>query len=338
MGIRQFSMGARIRQNGGWLFLFLSFFFASALAAIPQENIYQVKLRSYAVEPELRRFTISGEDEAFLIKPTILNYTQLNPLDPEAIYTVPPYPQTEFLPKLGKWMTVMSYDSQPVYLLSASRTKLSSGKKNVVPAHWVSLTNTQGQYIIEPINYVFVVYKSGQKQPVELLNSVLRKAGFSSSFGKNHSSGYYAYIGDQLLSQLATPSGQALTYSNRDFRLQNDHFRIFGAYHLDINHQPAAIFVASISEESGYKSELANLPNEALTKKIAEMSQQNANGEYYESYGHHFVSFANARNNLAVALIKAGYPTYYSSLGNVVNTLGESTEDHDGKVYVTVIR
>ncbi len=316
---------------------FIFFFSCMASAAIPPENVYKVRTRSYAVEPESQRFTISADAQAFPVKPTIPSYTQLNPLNPKALYIISPYPQTEFLPKIGKWMTVLNYDSQPAYHLSEAAAKLSQRKKTLVPAHWVSLTNTRGQYIIEPINYVFVVYENKQKEASDLLNSALQKAGFSGTFGKNHSTGYSAYIGDQLLNQLVTPAGQALTYSNRDFRYQNDHFRIFGPYRLRINNDPVSVYIASVSEESGYESALAQLSLEALDKKVAEKNQQNANCEYYENYGHHFVSFANARNNLATAFIQAGYATYYSSLGNVVNTLGESTEDHDGKVYVTVI-
>ena len=58
----------------------------------------------------------------------------------------------------------------------------------------------------------------------------------------------------------------------------------------------------------------------------------------YANHGHHFVSFASAKNNLARALIKGGYPTYYANLANVVENSLASTEDHDGNVYITAIR
>lgn len=318
-------------------FACLFLYSCAVFAQIPVENAYKVILRSYAVEPEPQKFTISGHDQAFLTKPAMAAYTQLNPVDPKALYTIPPYPHTEFLPKFGKWMTVMDLDSQPTYLLSETDLKQSTAKPTLVPAHWVSLTNTRGQYIIEPINYVFIVHASQNKQPLDLLHTALRKAGFTGTATQNHSGGYSAYIGDQLLGQLTTPHGGALTYSNRDFQVQNDHFRIFGAYRVTINKKVAMLYTASLSEESGLESNLAALSPEKLQIKLDELKKQNHQGEYYKNYGHHFVSFAGARNNLAVGLIKAGYPTYYASMGNIVNTLGESTEDHDGNVYLTVV-
>lgn len=318
-------------------FVCLVLYSCALFAQIPAENSYKVSLRTYAVEPGPQKFTISGHDQAFLTKPAIVSYTQLNPLAPKAIYTIPPYPQAELLPKLGKWMTVMTLDSQPIYLLSETTRRQSTARPLLVPAHWISLTNPRGQYIIEPINYVFIVYAGKGKQPQNLLQSALRKAGFTGTASGNHSGGYSAYIGGQLLGQLTTPAGGALTYSNREFQFQNDHFRVFGAYRATINKKTAILFTASLSEESGLESSLARLPPEKLQLKLDELKNQNRHDELYKNYGHHFVSFANARNNLAVGLIKAGYPTYYASMGNSVNTLGESTEDHDGNVYLTVI-
>ncbi len=54
-------------------------------------------------------------------------------------------------------------------------------------------------------------------------------------------------------------------------------------------------------------------------------------------FGHFFVSFAYARNNLAVGLIQSGVPCYYVGMNNVVQLAGETTEDHDGRVFVSVI-
>ncbi len=317
--------------------IFLLLFSAQIFAAIPEANLYRVIKRNYANEPEPQGFTISAQDEAFLTKPNISTYTQLHPENPKAIYTLPPYPATEFLPKLGKWMTVMDFNGLPSYLFSEAAAR--SSKTTLVPAHWISLKNTRGQYIIEPINYILIVYDS-QNKPLAKLNSIFHQIGFSGIAAppQYHSAGYYAYIGGKRFPQLVTPEGKALTYSNGHFQLQNDHLRIFGLYQLKINKQAVAVFSVAISEESGLAAELAGLSEEQLKLKLAEMDQQNINGSYYKNYGHHFVSFANARNNLALALIKAGCSTYYASLGNVVNTLGESTEDHDGNVYITVIK
>src|SRR5687768_333502 len=144
------------KQQSCWAFLI--FFSSAVCASVPDDNTYKVIRRSYAAEPVPQRFTISGHDQAFLVKPGISSYTQLNPLNPKAIYTIPPYPYVEFLPKLGKWMVVRSINSQPTYLLPENSVSLPKETTALVPAHWISLTNTRGQYIIEPINYVFIVY------------------------------------------------------------------------------------------------------------------------------------------------------------------------------------
>jgi len=304
-------------------------------AAVPVENNYQVKLRHFAAEPTPQQFTISGHDQAILVKPTMASYTQFNPLDRKAIYTLPPYPDTERLPRLGQWMTVTDLDARPIYLLSQAEVQGSQAPRTLVPAHWISLTNPRGQYIIEPINYVFIVYP-GKQPAVAVLQAALRQAGFSGTASNNHSGGYSAYIGGQLFGQLTTPQGAPLTYSNQNFQVQNDHFRIFGAYPLMINKKTATLFTASISEESGLESRLMRLPPKKRQAKLVALSKQHSE-KPEDNYGHHFVAFSCARNNLAVGLIKAGFPTYYASMGNIVNTARESTEDHDGNVYLTVI-
>jgi len=323
-------------------FLFLFCFSTLALAGIPSVNVYQVEKRNYSLEPQADRFTISAYDKALLLKPSFDTYTQMNPLQPDEIYTLKPYPYTSLLPSMGKWMVITDINAQPVYVIHdpstpAVGTKKPSSWKTIVPAHWISLTNARGQYIIEPINYIFIVYAKNADESFKLFHQAITSTGFIGSASQNHSGGYHAFIGNLFLGQLSNDQGQPLTYSNGDFKYQNDHFRVFGPYPLKIRQQQAFIFTASLSEESGIDSNHARLSPEKLEAKLNKMNKENPFG-FYTNYGHHFVSFSNARNNLAVAFIQSGYSTYYSTLGNVLNTLGESTEDHDGNVFITEIK
>lgn len=319
--------------------LFISLFIVisqAAFADIPTVNLYQVKKRFYDFEPQARQYTVSANDEAYPVKPSIDTYTHFDPANPKSLFTITPYAKTEFLPKLGLWMVIKNVNAMPTYQYPQGKIPTSASTQTV-PAHWISLTNARGQYIIEPINFVFVVYGKSAKAAGDQLHHVMQKIGFGGTATINHSGGYMAYFGDQLLGQLSNDKGLGYTYSNNDFRYQNDHFRLMGGYPVSIKNQQAYLFMASASEESGYESDLAKLSQESIHQKLNEIDKTNPANAYYENDGHHYVSFSNARNNLAVALIQAGYPTYFVAFSNVVNTLGESTGDHDGNVYVTEI-
>ena len=315
------------------ILLVLSWLPHSTLATVPTINQYRVENRDYALEPDTHHFSISAFDKSLLAKPTFPVYTHLNPLDPEGLYTIPPYPETTSLPSIGKWMVITNVNAQPIYNV---QNKPKAPSISYSPAHWISLTNARGQYIIEPINYIFIVYAKNHHEAITLLNTACDKAGFKGTASQNHSDGYRAFIGNSFISQLKNNNNQALTYSNGDYKYQNDHFRIFGEYTTTINGKQAYVFTASISEESGIESEKAKLSPQALQADIDKMKAQQPFGAY-TNYGHHFVSFAHAKNNLAVAMIKSSHPTYYATLGNTINTLGESTEDHDGNIFITEI-
>jgi hypothetical protein len=303
----------------------LNCYFLPALAAIPKANRYRIEQRAYALEPSMQRYNISAKDEGVVVKPATLYYTALNPLAPKALYTIPPYPNTYALPKIGKWMSHMLINSTPYYK-SKLPPRINQDKITYTPAHWINLKNPRGQYIIEVINYLFVVYADNNKQAIESLKQRLTTAGFSSKDSKYHGGDYFAVIDGKLYKQLRNKSGKLLAFSNEPHQQQNDHLRVMGPEKIEINNQKAFLFVGSVSEESGAQP----LPSKEYIKK-------HINRIWHVNFSHQFVSFDNARNNLAVALIQHGNPTYYVAASNVLNTTGLSTEDHDGKVFVSVI-
>lgn len=95
------------------------------------------------------------------------------------------------------------------------------------------------------------------------------------------------------------------------------------------------MYIAAISEESGYMSELASKTTAEVRKYY---KKKGRSFMLHNLPGHLYVSFSHARNNLAVELIQNGYPTYFANAGNVVNNSSETTEDHDGKLFITEIR
>lgn len=175
------------------------------------------------------------------------------------------------------------------------------------------MPDSKGKIIIEPINYLFLVSASNKSTAVNKLNHALESSGITDKFSgkKYHSGNYSAYIDGIQYPQLKNKNNIDATYSNNYWLDQNDHARIFGPKKADADSQDQYIFVASVSEESG--------------------------GNLKIKSGHYFVSFSNARNNWAIALIQNGYATYYALANNQINTLSISTEDHDGNIYVTII-
>lgn len=280
------------------LVLVSSLFVGQAFAAASPVNQYKTEKRPAAPEPTPQQYTISVTDAATVTKPPFSYYTQFNPSKPKE-YSIPLFDDANQLPKIGKWMIA-----------------IETGQKTVtyVPAHWLDDLSANGQYIIEPINYIFVVYKNNADDAIKTLDQALVKSGFNTKWSgaKYHSDNYHAVIGNETTSQLKRKDGIFLTFSNNFWLHQNDHLRVMGPYKTVINNQPAFIFVSSVSEESVWDEKLYA--------------------------GHFFVSFAHARNNLATALIETGYPTYYVLSNNILNTAKESTEDHDGKLFVTVFK
>lgn len=270
-----------------------------AWAAIPAVNQYKIEKRPIAPEPTADQYTISAQDQTKVKKPPFSFFTQLNTVKPDDIYTIPPYPYTNQLPKIGKWSVAVE-----------------TGQKQViyVPAHWLDELSAQGQYIIEPINYIFIVKTADKNAAIKTLTNAFVNAGFTTKWSgaAYHSDNYHAYVNDTLLSQTKRKDGVFITFSNNTWLHENDHFRLLGAYKTVINNKPAYIFLASVSEESAWDN----------------------SKEIYA--GHYYISFTHARDNLANGLIKQGFPTYYVLANNILNTDKEFTEDHDGKMFVTV--
>lgn len=273
-------------------------FSGTLYAAIPAVNEYKIVKRPIAVEPAPSQYTVSANDVGAVQKPPFPYYTQLNFHDRKELYMIPPFPYTSQLPQLGKWMVAVAKDQK---------------KLTYVPSHWLDDKSASGQYIIEPINYVFVVYGKNEATAIKTLKHALVDAGFTMKWSgaAYHSGNYHAYMNNQLLSQLKRKDGVFITFSDDDWLNENDHFRVMGPFKTEINGKTAFLFASSVSEESAW--------NEPLYA------------------GHFYVSFTHARNSLANGLVETGHSTYYVELGNVLNTLGETTEDHDGKVFVTVI-
>ena len=100
------------------LYLMLITTNTASFANVPSVNYYSVQKRYYSLEPKSEQLAISAEDRALLTMSRISIYTQLNPLKPKEIYTIPPYPYTEFLPKIGKWMLTVKA-LQAIYIPQA---------------------------------------------------------------------------------------------------------------------------------------------------------------------------------------------------------------------------
>lgn len=318
--------------------LILSLSATITYANIPADNIYRVQERQFSAKTQPQQFSIAAREKAPLIKLKVDSYTQRNPLRPDDVYTIKPYTHLQGFPMIGKWMLIPNGIPQVSNAHHAAGKPVKPPIEDFVVAHWISLMNGKDQYIIEPINYIFIVFATEPNSALTRFNEVTTKIHFDGTATENHTNGYHAFIGDGFYEQLKNTAGLFLTYSNGDFRFQNDHFRVFGAYPMKIDQQQAFILVASVSEESGMKSEWVDYSPATIKLLAKKGNDESRKHGYYTNYGHRFVSFANARNSLATALIKAGYPTYYAALGNVVNTASESTEDHDGNVYITVIR
>lgn len=278
------------------LFL-ISLLGTTAYAAIPAVNRYRIEKRPVASEPT--RYTIAATDKTTVTKPPFFYFTHLNLAKPKAVYIIPPYPNTDQLPKVGNWMlATVKNQSPPKY----------------VPAHWLNDLSASGQYIIEPINYLFVVYRHSKRQAIKHIKRAFIRAGLTVRWSgeKYHSGNYHAYLGKRLLTQIKRRDGIFITFSDEHWLHQNDHFRLMGPYKMKVDHKTAFIFLASVSEESNW-----NQPLYA---------------------GHFFVSFGHARSNLATRLIQRGHATYYVLSNNILQTKHETTEDHDGKIFVTVFK
>lgn len=280
------------------LILTTGFIISHAFAAIPAVNQYITEKRPIAPEPTAQQYTISESDVTTVTQPAFGYYTQLNTANPKELFSIPPFPHTNQLPKIGKWMIAVEARKKTV---------------TYVPAHWLNYPSAEGKYIIEPINYIFIVHEPNAAAANKRIQQTLVASGFNDTWSgeKYHSDNYHAFIGDQRVSQLKRADGVFLTFSNSFWENQNDHLRVLGPYKTTLNNQTVFMYVTSVSEESVWDN-----------KPYA---------------GHYYVSFTHARSNLAQALIKHGHATYYVISNNILNTAKETTEDHDGKLFLTII-
>jgi hypothetical protein len=165
-------------------------------------------------------------------------------------------------------------------------------------AHWLG-ESIKGRTLQEPINLVIVDSISKTKQEaLARLVAACEKSEFEKRSG--HSSGYSAYIGGELYSQI--PSEKMTAYSDGPFEFSNNHGRLFG---------PAAwgsgfVFIGAFSRE-----------HTNLMTRVK----------------HLFSSFTMARDAFARAMERSGHYEIagFLPLGNAIVASTEfTTGDHDG--------
>lgn len=184
------------------------------------------------------------------------------------------------LPVIGKWM------------ISSSNA----------PANWLGI-KFQGKEMREPINLVII--DSSSKTSAEAIARISQycdTAGYKNR--KGHSSGYSAYIGRSLYSQI--PSEKDHAFSNRPYELDNDHGRIFGPYKVG----GKFYFVGSFSRE---------VVGRVGLKMI-----------------HKYGSFRQAREDFADQVTRKTelIITQYIFLDNRISSGTLTTGDHDGFAIV----
>lgn len=123
------------------------------------------------------------------------------------------------LPQIGKWMIAPDGN----------------------PAHWLGELYL-GKGLREPINVIIVDEAATDADDASArIIKASGAAGYPIRFG--HSTGYQAFIGEQLFPQL--PKGRNDAFSNEPFELGNNHGRIFGPYGASDSY----VFVAAFSRE-----------------------------------------------------------------------------------------
>ncbi len=176
------------------------FFTGLVFAAIPEVNQYKIEKRPVAIEPSPSQYSISA-DVIKVQKPPFSYYTQLNRLKRNLVYRIPSFPYANHLPSIGKWMLTIAEGQK---------------KLNYVLAHWLNYKSATGQYIIEPINYVFIVFGDDEQKAINHLKNNFVEAGFTTKWSgeKYHSGNYHVYINKQLMSQLKRADGVFITFSD----------------------------------------------------------------------------------------------------------------------------
>ncbi|AIT10157.1 hypothetical protein LO80_09355 [Candidatus Francisella endociliophora] len=199
-------------------------------------------------------------------------------------------------PALGKWM--IDSDGQVAHWLGDRKI---NGKKD-------------SRYTLEPINVEFFVKATSELDAFTKVDSFLtdKDTGFG-NVSKLHSSGYQAYIGEDIYNQF-----QNKTYSDNYPFMQNDHLRIFGSTK---SYNGYYVMTGSCSEESGlFKVEDKRSEMNNLMLLI-----------------HHFVSFNHCRDLLYKNAKKQGINTQYIKMNNTFLDDNFSTRDHDGNAVQIIL-
>lgn len=195
------------------------------------------------------------------------------PQDPDLI-------QIKDLPRLGKWMITPDFE----------------------PAHWLGAL-FEKKKIREPINIIIIddVAKTADEAKARFLKAAT-DAGFP--VRKGHSSGYFAWIGDKLYSQV--PETPSHAFSDEPYEFNNNHGRFFGPY----SEKSCFLFVGSLSRES-----------------VAPFSNPK----------HQYVSFNRARDKFSDAMnLKTSFKLdcFVSMENDIIGNPDTTTGDHDGQAVV----
>ncbi len=169
-------------------------------------------------------------------------------------------------------------------------------------ADWFGL-RFEGKTLREPINVIVIdPLAASDEEALTRLLQACAKAGFISRSG--HSGGYLGWLGDRLYPQLPSERHHAL--SDEPFEFRNDHGRFFGP-----------------CKQGGRYYFTGALSREKLDPVIRA--------------GHEFVSFNQARDRFAKAMVeKAGFRIVaFLNLGNcLLDDPACGTADHDGIAVV----
>ncbi len=171
-----------------------------------------------------------------------------------------------------------------------------------LPAHWMG-QSYGGKHLREPINIILVDEVSANAmQASTAALAASAAAGYPVRLG--HSTGYKAFVGDQLYAQF--PRGWDDALSDAPFELSNNHGRLFGPYETSRGY----VLVGAFSRE---EVDLLRWP------------------------GHRYASFNKARDDFAERLDR--FSSYrragFVDLDNAIPADPlVSTGDHDGKAVL----
>jgi hypothetical protein len=170
-----------------------------------------------------------------------------------------------------------------------------------MPSSWLG-KKLDGKAIIEPINIIIIDSVSGSvDEAKQNLISAFDKAGYKDRWG--HSSGYKGLIAGSNYPQL--PAKYFHAFSSHPLEFDNNHGRIFGPHFAG----GVYYFIGALSRESGYF--------------------------------HNYVSFTQARDDLAAALdSKTLYKLLKKeNLNNSAVSDNLTTGDHDGNaILISVLK